>query len=47
MFIKYKCGVYISKCDCGSLNGLDGWSYSRRFNYEKRKIKNVLRKEIS
>ena len=24
------CGVYISRCGCGYMNGIDGWSQRRR-----------------
>ena len=31
------CGAYITKCDCGFYNSVDGWSCKRR-NYLPRKL---------
>lgn len=31
------CGVYISECQCGSNNGMSGWSQKRWKNYAKKK----------
>jgi hypothetical protein len=35
-----KCGVYISKCNCGYNNGMSGWPYKRWFKEQFLKKKN-------
>lgn len=32
------CGVYISRCGCGSENGLSGWPMSRHIIEERKRI---------
>jgi hypothetical protein len=31
------CGVYITKCDCGSINGMSGWPDKRWRRQERKK----------
>lgn len=35
------CGVYISKCGCGSNNGMSGWPQKRHRTEEIKKIKSL------
>ncbi len=37
-----KCGVYITECGCGFLNGMSGWSNQRWLTYLKNGGKRIL-----